>query len=231
MTPIGRYSGGRVGRDLSIAAGTAASTLLAVKRSKLVRDNNGWKTISSKTEFTNSHLEVVTEKVQTPSSAEPRVWTTIRRKTAVVIAPATRDGKFLLIKEERIPIRAAIWSMPAGQIEGEGEPDEKEIEAVALRELHEETGYDLAPDGEVIPLGYFFTSAGMTDEHCHFFLARPVERAAVHNREKGEAILECRAVSTDELWRMIGQNEIRDANTLAICARLAARGFISLDAR
>ena len=32
--------------------------------------------------------------------------------------------------------------MPAGQIDGEGELDEKEIEFVALRELHEETGYD-----------------------------------------------------------------------------------------
>ena len=143
----------------------------------------------------------------------------------------TSDGKFLLIKEERIPIRAAIWSMPAGQIDDEVEPNEKEIEAVALRELHEETGYDLALDGELIPLGYFFTSAGLTDEHCYFFLARPVQPADVHKREEGEAILECRAVTTSELGRMIAQNEIRDSNTLGICSRLATRGFISLDAR
>jgi ADP-ribose pyrophosphatase len=143
----------------------------------------------------------------------------------------TKDGKFLLIKEERIPIRAAIWSMPAGQIDGDGELDKKEIEKVALRELHEETGHDLAAGGEIIPLGYFFTSAGLTDEHCHFFLVRPVERASKHEREEGEAILECRAVGTDELSRMIAGNEIRDSNTLAICARLAARGFIKLGAR
>lgn len=146
----------------------------------------------------------------------------------MVIAPMTSDGKFLLIKEERIPIRAAIWSMPAGQIDDEVEPNEKEIEAVALRELHEETGYDLAPGGELIPLGYFFTSAGLTNEHCYFFLAKPVQLADVHRREEGEAILECRAVTTTELGRMIAQNEIRDSNTLGICARLAACGFISL---
>lgn len=178
--------------------------------------------------FTNSHLEVVTEKVKTPSSRQARVWTTILRKAAVVIAPVTSDGNFLLIKEERIPIRAAIWSMPAGQIDGDSEPGEKEIEAVALRELHEETGYDLAPGGEMIPLGYFFTSAGLTDEHCYFFLARPVHHADVHNREEGEAIVDCRAFTSAELSRMIARNEIRDSNTLAICARLAARGFISL---
>jgi ADP-ribose pyrophosphatase len=202
-----------------------------VNRSKLVRDNDGWQTISSEHHFTNSHLDVVTEQVRTPSSSKARTWTTIRRKAAVVIAPMTSDEKFLLIKEERIPIRAAIWSMPAGQIDDEVEPSEKAIEAVALRELHEETGYDLAPGGELIPLGYFFTSAGLTNEHCYFFLARPVQPADVHRREEGEAILECRAVTTFELGRMIAQNEIRDSNTLGICARLAACGFISLGPR
>ena len=201
-----------------------------MRRSKLVQDADGWKTLSSEKNFTNSHLEVVTEKVQTPSNSQARTYTTVRRKAAVVIAPMTSDGKFLLIKEERIPIRAAIWSMPAGQIDDEAELQKKEIEAVALRELHEETGYDLASGGELISLGYFFTSAGLTDEHCYFFLARPVQRADVHKREEGEAILECRAVTTSELSRMIAQNEIRDSNTLGICARLAARGFISLNA-
>jgi 8-oxo-dGTP pyrophosphatase MutT (NUDIX family) len=120
--------------------------------------------------------------------------------------------------------------MPAGQIDNP-DADEKGIEAVALRELHEETGYDLAPGGESIPLGFFFTSPGLTDEHCYFFLVRPVRRAEVHKREEGEAILECRAVDVRELSQMIAKNEIRDSNTLAICARLAARGFISLDSQ
>ena len=201
-----------------------------MRRIRLVQDKEGWNTVSTENDFSNQHLQVVTEKVQTPASKEPKIWTTVRRKAAVVIAPMTSDGKFLIIKEERIPIRAAIWSMPAGQIDNP-DADEKEIEAVALRELHEETGFDLAPGGEVIPLGFFFTSAGLTDEHCYFFLVRPVQRAPVHKREEGEAILECRAVDDRELSRMISKNEIRDSNTLAICARLAARGLISLDPR
>ena len=201
-----------------------------MRQSKLVQDKGEWKTISSERDFSNRHLEVVTEKVRTPSSKEPKTWTTVRRKAAVVIAPMTSDGKFLIIKEERIPIRATLWSMPAGQIDSP-DANEKEIQAVALRELHEETGYDLAPGGEVIPLGFFFTSAGLTDEHCYFFLVRPVQRAPVHKREEGEAILECRAVDDRELSHMIFQNEIRDSNTLAICARLAARGLISLGPR
>lgn len=198
-----------------------------MRRTKLVQDKDGWETVSTETNFANPHLEVVTEQVRSPSSPEARTWITVRRKAAVVIAPMTSDGKFLLIKEERIPIRAAIWSMPAGQVDNP-DANEKEIEACALRELHEETGYDMAGGGEVVPLGFFFTSAGLTDEHCYFFLVRPVQRAKVHKREQGEAILECRAVDAQELSHMITQNEIRDSNTLAICARLAARGLISL---
>jgi ADP-ribose pyrophosphatase len=137
----------------------------------------------------------------------------------------------VLIKEERVPIRAAIWSMPAGQIDDNIEPDEKEIESVAVRELNEETGYELAPGGELIPLGYFVTSPGFTDEHCYLFLARFVQLAAVHQKEEGEGILESRPFTVAELSRMIATNEIRDSNTLSICARMAARGLFSFSAQ
>ena len=144
----------------------------------------------------------------------------------------TRDGKLILIRQERIPIRTAIWEMPAGQIDGTTEPDEAAIEAVALRELREETGFELASNGELLPLGYYFSSPGFTDERGYFFLARPVEQSAGgHAHNESESILDCRSFSADEISRMISKNEIRDANTLSLCARLAARGFLSLNSR
>ncbi|HXL24018.1 MAG TPA: NUDIX hydrolase [Chthoniobacterales bacterium] len=197
----------------------------------LLREEKGWVTRSTTTHFADKHLAVVTELVETPTHSEPRPWTTVRRKAAVVIAPQTADGKFVLIKEERVPIRAAIWSMPAGQIDDNIEPDQKQIESVAVRELNEEAGYELAPGGELIPLGYFVTSPGFTDEHCYLFLARFVQVAAVHQKEEGEGILESRAFTVAELSRMIAANEIRDSNTLSICARMAACGFFSFGAQ
>ena len=140
----------------------------------------------------------------------------------------TAEGKLVLIRQERIPIRAAIWEVPGGQIDDENETDADEIAAVALRELREETGFELAEGGDLIPLGDFFTSPGFTDEHSYFFLARPVrECAAGHSHEESESILDCRAFSAEELRGMIANNELRDANTLAICARLLSRGFLS----
>ena len=199
-----------------------------MQTSNLVRDGNGWETKWSETHFASENLDVVTEIVQTPSRSTPRMWTTVHRKAAVIIAPMTADGRFLLVRQERIPIRAAIWEMPGGQIDETREPDEEKIKETALRELHEETGHDLAPDGELVPLGYYFSSPGFTDEHGYFFLARHVEPSAEHKREEGEGILECRGFSGADLRRMIADNEIRDANTLSICARLAARGFLPL---
>lgn len=142
----------------------------------------------------------------------------------------TPEGKIVLIYQERIPIRAAIWEMPSGQIDNL-DADEKEIREVALRELREEAGYELAKGGELIALGYFFSSPGFTDEHCYFFLARPVQPCADYVRDQSESVVDCRAFSVKELRQMIAESEIRDANTLGTCARLTARGFISLDPR
>jgi 8-oxo-dGTP pyrophosphatase MutT (NUDIX family) len=202
-----------------------------VKQSNLVHDSEGWETISSDRHFANAHLEVVTDHVRTLTRATPRAWTVVHRKAAVIIAPMTRAGKLVLIHQERVPIRAAIWEMPSGQIDKVLEPDQKESEAVALSELREEAGYDLAKDGELIALGHYFSSPGFTDEHGYFFLARPVEPCAGYVRDESESILDCREFSIEELRRMIAENEIRDANTLSMWARLEAGGFLSPDRR
>jgi 8-oxo-dGTP pyrophosphatase MutT (NUDIX family) len=182
-----------------------------------------WETVSSDRHFANAHLEVVTDHVRTPSRSLPRTWTIVHRKAAVIIAPMTRDGKIVLIRQERIPIRAAIWEMPSGQIDG---PVRETAEQVALRELREEAGYELANDGELIALGHYFTSPGFTDERGHFFLARPVEPCPNYVRDESESILDCREFGMEEIRRMIAENEIRDANTLGIWARLWARGLL-----
>ena len=201
-----------------------------MKGRDFVSERDGWETISSETHFQDKNLQVVTEEIRSPARHEPRSWTVVRRKRAVIIAAMTAEGKLILIQQERIPIRAAIWEVPGGQIDEENESEADAIAAVALRELREETGFELAEGGNLIPLGDFFTSPGFTDERGYFFLARPVrECAAGHSRDESESILDCRAFSADELRRMIASNEIRDANTLAICVRLLARGFLSFD--
>src|SRR2546430_17586423 len=73
-----------------------------------------WETVSSERHFANAHLEVVTEHVRTPSCSQPRAWTIVHRKAAAIIAPRTRDGKIVLITQERIPIPTAIGERQSG---------------------------------------------------------------------------------------------------------------------
>ena len=189
----------------------------------------GWKKISSENCFEDPHLTVSKEVVATPTVPKGRSWLVVKRKAAVVIAPMTADGELLLIRQERIPIQATIWEIPAGQIDDAGEKDQAKIEAAALRELREETGYQLSATGELLSLGYFFSSPGFTDECAYLFLARNIEKSAEgHAYAESESIVDCRAFTPRELARMIANGEIRDANTLAICTRLLAAGLLSL---
>lgn len=190
-----------------------------------IQDQAGWRTQHDEVLFANRHLEVHCVSVVSPMRADPFTWTVTHRKGAVVVVPRTADGKFVLVRQERVPIRATIWEFPAGQIDDHEEPEA--IRETGLRELVEEAGYELAPGGEVISLGHFFPSAGFTDEHSHLLLVSPVRMHAAGAAHDGsEAIADCRAFTDAELRGMIASGEVRDANTLAAFARLVARGLL-----
>jgi ADP-ribose pyrophosphatase len=192
---------------------------------QFIRDADGWRTHSTDIPFANPHVEVHRVTVQSPTRPTPFPWTVCHRKGAVVIVPMTATGDFVLVREERVPIRATIWAFPAGQIDDSEEPDA--IRATALRELREEAGQMLAPRGEIIPLGHFFPSPGFTDEHSHLLLVRPVVPSPDGAEpDANEGILGTRTVSRDELRAMIASGEIGDANTLAAFARLTAMGLL-----
>lgn len=189
-----------------------------------ITDSAGWCTVRDETVYANPYLEVHRPTVTTPTRAEPFQWTVAHRKGAVVVAPITAEGKLVMVRQERVPIRATIWEFPAGQIDDHAEADA--IRATGLRELREESGYELAPGGELVALGHFFPSAGFTDEHGHLLLARPVVPSAEgHAHDESEAITECRAFAREEFVAMIASGEICDANTLAAFARLVALGL------
>jgi ADP-ribose pyrophosphatase len=188
---------------------------------RFIQSTEGWSVRAGEMQFANPYVEVHRATVTSPTRPEPFTWTVVHRKGAVVVAPMTADGRFILVRQERVPIRATIWEFPAGQIDDTSDPDA--IRATGLRELTEEAGYELAPGGELISLGHYFPSCGFTDEHSHLVLARPVVPAAGGAKpDAAESITECRAFSTDEFRAMIASGEIRDANTLSAFARMVA---------
>ena len=193
---------------------------------QFIRNSQEWELLSEEIQFANPYVQVRAARVRTPSRSEGCNWTVVHRKGAAVVVPVTEADDLLLVRQERVPIRATLWEFPAGQIDVSAEHDDATIRATALRELREESGYELAPGGELLSLGYFFPSCGFTDEHSHLFLARPVV-PSLHGRspDENEAIAECRAFSPEEFRAMIASGEIRDANTLSAYARMCAMGL------
>jgi ADP-ribose diphosphatase len=192
-----------------------------------VINQEGWRQLESHTLFRNPHLEVRQEKVAIGGTTTSRDWTVVRRKKAVVICPITEHGRFVLIHQARIPVQQWLWEFPAGQVDDSMNPDLGLLEATALRELAEESGYELSAGGELTALGHYFASPGFTDEQQYLFLARPVRTTASGARiDTSEAIAESREFTLEQLRSMIAENIIQDANTLALFARLCARGLI-----
>jgi ADP-ribose diphosphatase len=192
-----------------------------------VKNPDDWQIVEIKPLFKDSHIEVLQERVIPPGESRVRNWTVVRRKQAVVIAPVTEQGNFVLIHQARIPVRKTLWEFPAGQIDGSLQPDMEMIRETALRELTEETGYSLAAGGDLTYLGHYYSSQGYSDEMPHLFLARPVQATGLgHQPDESESIMECREFSLEELSSMIAESKIQDANTLASFARLSAKRLI-----
>jgi ADP-ribose pyrophosphatase len=191
-----------------------------------VKNPDNWDIRETSTLFKDAHLEVFREEVIPPGEHRLRRWTVVRRKQAVVIAPVTEAGKFLLIHQARIPVRKFLWEFPAGQID-DADPGMETIRETALRELTEETGYSLAPEGDLVYLGHYYSSQGYSDETPHLFFARPVFPTGLgHQPDDSETIVECREFTFTELSSMIADSVIQDANTLATFARLSARKLV-----
>ncbi|HYZ75600.1 MAG TPA: NUDIX hydrolase [Chthoniobacterales bacterium] len=191
-----------------------------------MNDEAAWVVTRSDILFRNPHVEVRDETVLIPGEDRPRDWTVVGRKKAVVVAPITTAGRFVLIHQARIPVRRWLWEFPAGQVDETRTPSREQLRRTALRELAEEAGYELTADGDLRYLGHYFPSQGFTDEENHLFVARPVRRNELGSQpDHAEAISDRKEFALDELRSMIADSTIQDANTLALFARMVTWGL------
>lgn len=88
-------------------------------------------------------------------------WEYVERCGGVhaVVIHAEFEGKVVLVEQHRIPLGRNCLELPAGLV-GDEDPDAT-IEATAVKELEEETGF--TADGIEL-IGEFFSSPGMVSE-------------------------------------------------------------------
>ena len=106
-----------------------------------------------------------------------------RGVTAAVIL-AIVDGSVLLVEQDRVPIGTRCLELPAGLVGDETE--DEAVDAAAIRELEEETGYRAE---RMIHLGRFHASPGMSSEYFTLLRAEGLVRVGDGGGVAGEDIL------------------------------------------
>ena len=171
-------------------------------------------------EITSEHLvdgkllQVYRDDVRLPDgSTSVREW--IRHPGASAVVPLFEDGSTLLVRQFRYPPRRTFLEVPAGKLDREGEAPE----AVAARELEEETGWKAE---RFTQLGSFYPGIGYSNEVIHVYLAEGLTEGQ-RELEDGE-FMDLVTMGFDEAVAKAQQGEILDMKSLT--ALLMADAFL-----
>jgi 8-oxo-dGDP phosphatase len=152
---------------------------------------------------------VVRETVETPDGEE-MVREIVRHDDAVAVVPVLEDGRIVLLKQYRQPVRRYVLEIPAGKMDVDGESPEE----VAHRELAEEIGHDAR---ELVHLVTFQNSSGWTTEETHVYLGRgvhPVDTPEGFTPKAEEADMEIVPFTAEDVVELARRGELTDAKTL-----------------
>jgi ADP-ribose pyrophosphatase len=160
-------------------------------------------TLESRLAYSGRFLKVYEDTVRCPDGhVAPREY--LRHPGAVMTVPLLDDGRLVLERQYRYPLRASFIEFPAGKID----PGE-DILACAQRELREETGYVAR---EWTYLGGFHNAIGYCDEKIEIYLARGLSFDATVDND-GE-VLEVFTAALDDVLGWIAAGRVTDVKTI-----------------
>jgi ADP-ribose pyrophosphatase len=99
-------------------------------------------------------------------------WYYVDTPPSVMVVPVTADRQLVLVRQYRHNLKSHQLELPAGTMNETEEPH-----TAARRELEEETGFTLAADARMRPLGSYYSLPSETNKYTHVFLASPVVAA------------------------------------------------------
>jgi len=161
-------------------------------------------------------IALIEEQVALPNGHNI-MHTTISHPGAAVILPIDHDGRIIMVNQFRPSLKKWLIELPAGTLEKD-EP----IEACALRELEEETGYSAQ---QLLSLGQVTPMAGFCDEIQHLFVAKQLTRTQRYSCDEDE-VIEVKAFAISELESMIIHGDITDAKTIACLSKAKLCGYL-----
>jgi ADP-ribose pyrophosphatase len=191
-----------------------------------VTDAHEFRVLRTTERFTGRVVSIVSDEIALPGG-ESSVRDYVVHPGAVAVAALDDEGRVVLLRQYRHPVRADLWELPAGLLDVEGEP----ALVTAHRELWEEA--DLrASEWQV--LADLLTSPGGSDEAIRVYLARgltTVPDDERHTREAEEAVMTVERVDLDTAVGMVFDGTIQNATCAAgvlAAARARDDGFAGL---
>ncbi|MFC9967570.1 NUDIX domain-containing protein [Nocardia ignorata] len=175
-----------------------------------------FETVSSRVLYSGAIVALRQDQVAMPDGrvAEREV---IEHHGAVAVLALDDEGRVVLIRQYRHPIRTRLLELPAGLLDIDGE----DPLTAAKRELAEETGLAAAEWSVLVDVAL---SPGFTDEALRVFFATGLTETHRPDPEHEEADLELVRMPLDEAVRAALSGEIVNATAVAgVLAYASAR--------
>ncbi|WP_328909364.1 NUDIX hydrolase [Streptomyces sp. NBC_00234] len=185
-----------------------------------------WQVTATVTPFTGKKTSIRTDDVVMPDGSVASRDYQVHPGSVAVLA-LDEEGRVLVLRQYRHPVRHKLWEIPAGLLDI---PGENPLHA-AQRELYEEA-HVKAEDWRVLTDVY--TTPGGCDEAVRVFLARNVSEVVGERFEvsEEEADMELARVPLQELVRGVLAGDLHNnclvVGVLALTAVLAGDGVDSL---
>lgn len=130
---------------------------------------DSWEVLAERTSFEGRVWDIVSDDVVMPDG-RPSTRDYMKHTGAVGVLALDEQGRVLLVRQYRHPVRHRLWEMPAGLLDV---PGENPLHA-AQRELWEEAHHKAADWRVLIDL---YPTSGGSDEAIRVFLARDLAEA------------------------------------------------------
>ncbi|WP_369211849.1 NUDIX domain-containing protein [Streptomyces flavofungini] len=185
-----------------------------------------WQVTATETPFVGKKTAVRTDDVVMPDGSVVRRDYQVHPGSVAVLA-LDGEGRVLVIRQYRHPVRHKLWEIPAGLLDV---PGENPLHA-AQRELYEEA-HVKAEDWRVLTDVY--TTPGGCDEAVRIFLARDLAEAEGERFEveEEEADMELARLPLEELLRGVLAGELHNnclvVGVLSLYAALHGDGVDAL---
>jgi 8-oxo-dGTP pyrophosphatase MutT (NUDIX family) len=174
-----------------------------------------YEVLATETAYEGRIITLVTETVAMPGGGDS-VREVVRHVGAVCVAAVDDEGRIVMVRQYRHPVRGYLWELPAGLRDADGEAPL----ATARRELAEEAG--LAAERWSL-LANSYSTPGFCDEQVLVYLAEglsAVDRPDGFVVEHEELDMTVARVPLDEAVQRVFAGGIR--NSSAVIGVLAA---------